>query len=124
MIDDIAEWDAAYVLGALSLGDRHTYEDYLAANPECAAALTELACLPGILNVLSCDEAIALTEHARDPSADGGTLERVWQPRPPSRSGPERSAPRRLPDPARRPRAWRCGRCSRRRRAESVPRLP
>ena len=80
MIDDIAEWDAAYVLGALSLGDRHTYEDYLAANPECAAALTELACLPGILNVLSCDEAIALTEHARDPSADGGTLELMPSP--------------------------------------------
>ena len=75
MTDDIAEWDAAYVLGALSLGDRHTYEDYLAANPERAAALTELAGLPGILNVLSCDEAIALTEHAGDASADGGTLD-------------------------------------------------
>ena len=43
---------------------------------------TELAGLPGILNVLSRDEAIALTEHARDPSADGGTLERCrrWPP--------------------------------------------
>ena len=70
MIDDIAEWDAAYVLGALSRQDRHTYEVYLAANPECAAALTELAGLPGILNVLSCDEAIALTEQAGDGSAE------------------------------------------------------
>ena len=75
MTDDIAEWDAAYVLGALSLEDRHTYEDYLAANPERAAALTELAGLPGILNVLSRDEAVALTEHAGDAPAEGRTLD-------------------------------------------------
>lgn len=62
MIDDIAGWDAAYVLGALSRDDRRAFEVYLAANPERAAALTELAGLPGILNMLSCDEAIALTE--------------------------------------------------------------
>ena len=54
-------------LGALSLDDRHTYEAYLAANPERAVALTELAGLPGILNVLSRDEAIALTEHPAMP---------------------------------------------------------
>jgi anti-sigma factor RsiW len=75
MIDDIAEWDAAYVLGALGRGDRHTYQAYLAANPECAAALTELAGLPGILNVLSRDEAIALTEQAGDAPAEGLTLD-------------------------------------------------
>ena len=34
MIDDIAEWDAAYVLGALSRDDRHVFEVYLAANPD------------------------------------------------------------------------------------------
>jgi len=37
--DDLAEWDAAYVLGALSLEDRRSYESYLAANPahpQCA----------------------------------------------------------------------------------------
>ena len=75
MIDDIAEWDAAYVLGALSLNDRHTYEAYLAANPERTAALTELAGLPGILNVLSRDEAIALTEHDDGDPAEGLTLD-------------------------------------------------
>ena len=62
------------VLGALSLEDRHTYEAFLAANPERAAALTELAGLPGILNVLSRDEAVALTEHAGDAPAEGRTL--------------------------------------------------
>lgn len=62
--DDVAEWDAAYVLGALSLEDRRTYENYLADHPARAAELTELAGLPGILNALSRDEAIALTDLA------------------------------------------------------------
>jgi len=31
--DDIAEWDAAYVLGALSCDDRQLYETYLTENP-------------------------------------------------------------------------------------------
>ena len=64
MSDNIADWDAAYVLGALSLDDWQTYEAYLAANPERAAALTELTGIPGILNVLSRDEALALTAPA------------------------------------------------------------
>src|SRR4029079_802316 len=66
VIDDIADWDDAYVLGALSRDDRHLYETYLPANPDRAAALTELAGLPGILNMLSCDEALALIEKAGD----------------------------------------------------------
>ena len=40
--DDLAEWDAAYVLGALSLDDRRTYEDYLATNPARAAEVVLL----------------------------------------------------------------------------------
>ncbi len=70
MIDDIADWDAAYVLGALSRDDRHLFEAYLAENPDRAAGLTELAGLPGILNLLSCDEALALGEQAGDSAAD------------------------------------------------------
>lgn len=62
--DDLAEWDAAYVLGALSLEDRRAYENYLAANPARAAEMTELAGMPGILNALSRDEAVALTDLA------------------------------------------------------------
>ncbi len=67
--DDLAEWDAAYVLGALSLEDRRTYENYLAANPARAAELTDLAGMPGILNALSRDEAVALTDLAGAPPA-------------------------------------------------------
>ena len=58
--DDIAEWDAAYVLGALSRQDRCIYEAFLAANPERTAALDELAGLLCRFNVLSRDEAHAL----------------------------------------------------------------
>ncbi|MCT7660379.1 hypothetical protein [Mycobacterium deserti] len=58
--DNLAEWDAAYVLGALSLEDRRAYEDYLAANPSRASELTELAGMPAILDALSRDEAVAL----------------------------------------------------------------
>jgi hypothetical protein len=68
--DDLAEWDAAYVLGALSLEDRRTYEGYIEANPERAAELTELAGMPGILKALSRDEAVALTNLAGAPPAE------------------------------------------------------
>jgi hypothetical protein len=60
--DDLAEWDAAYVLGALNLEDRRTYEDYLATNPGRSAELDELAAMPDILSVLSREEALALTD--------------------------------------------------------------
>jgi hypothetical protein len=68
--DNLAEWDAAYVLGALSLEDRRAYESYLAANPARAPELTELAGMPGILNALSRDEAVALTGLAGVPPAE------------------------------------------------------
>ena len=58
--DDVADWDAAYILGALSREDRHIYEAFLAANPERVAALDELAGLPARLSVLSRYEALAL----------------------------------------------------------------
>jgi hypothetical protein len=70
--DDLAEWDAAYVLGALNLEERRMYESYLAANPERATELTELAGMPGILNALSREEAVALTDLAGAAPAEGG----------------------------------------------------
>jgi hypothetical protein len=62
--DNLAEWDAAYVLGALSLADRRTYEDYLSANPDRVTELNEIAYIPAILGALSRDEAVALTDLA------------------------------------------------------------
>lgn len=60
--DDLAEWDAAYLLGALNPEDRRTYENYLATNPERNAELAELTSLPDILDMLSPEEALALTD--------------------------------------------------------------
>ncbi|HEV7852660.1 MAG TPA: hypothetical protein VGP27_15105 [Mycobacterium sp.] len=58
--DDIGDWDAAYLLGALSLEDQCTYEAFIGAKPERAAVLSELAGLLGRLSVLSRDEALVL----------------------------------------------------------------
>lgn len=65
--DDLAEWDAAYVLGALNPNDQRTYENYLATNPERNAEFGELAGMPDILDVLSPEEALALTDLAGGP---------------------------------------------------------
>lgn len=60
--EDLTEWDAAYIFGALNSEERRTYEKYLAANPERSAELTGLVGMPDILNVLSPEEALALTD--------------------------------------------------------------
>jgi len=57
--DDLAEWDAAYILGALSLEERRIYEGYLEENPAKASDLADLAGMPGILKALSREEAVA-----------------------------------------------------------------
>ncbi len=44
-----AQWDGAYVMGALSVADRRAYEDHLAQCEVCRAAVAELAPLPGLL---------------------------------------------------------------------------
>ena len=58
--DPFADWDAAYVLGSLSVTDRRTYEDHLAACAHCREAVGELAAMPGLLAGLPASEAIAL----------------------------------------------------------------
>jgi hypothetical protein len=47
--DPFRELDAAYVLGALSSDERLAYEAHLAGCRECAAAVRDLAGLPGLL---------------------------------------------------------------------------
>jgi hypothetical protein len=69
-IDPYDEWDAAYVLGALSAADRAEYEDHLADCPRCSAAVTEFAALPGLLGVLPDAEGLALL----DESPRGGAV--------------------------------------------------
>jgi hypothetical protein len=63
--DSYREWDAAYVLGALSADDRRNFERHLQTCPACAAAVAELAGLPGILSALPVAEAVAIDEATR-----------------------------------------------------------
>jgi hypothetical protein len=72
---EIANWDAAYVLGALSAQDQVEYEDFLAENPQNAAALTEFASLPAILNALSPEEALALDAEPGGTAGDEARLD-------------------------------------------------
>ena len=58
-VDPYREWDAAYVLGALSPQDRRDYEQHLATCPTCRDAVSELAGMPGLLGLLSSEEAEA-----------------------------------------------------------------
>jgi hypothetical protein len=44
-----ADWDGAYVLGALAPGDRLEFERHLAGCATCAPAVREIAGLPGLL---------------------------------------------------------------------------
>ncbi|MWV50685.1 anti-sigma factor [Rathayibacter sp. VKM Ac-2803] len=62
MKDDFDDWDAAYLLGALSAADRRAYELHLRACGGCRDALAEFVPLPGILSHLSHDEALGLLE--------------------------------------------------------------
>lgn len=47
--DSYAEWDAAYVLGALEPGERRDFEAHLATCERCRASVAELVSLPGLL---------------------------------------------------------------------------
>ncbi|GAB3913724.1 hypothetical protein GCM10027613_05810 [Microlunatus endophyticus] len=68
--DPYGDWDAAYVLGALTVQQRHEYEDHLAGCPDCRSAVGELAAMPGLLAQLPAAEAIALSDHGSGPGAE------------------------------------------------------
>jgi hypothetical protein len=57
--DPYQDWDAAYLLGALSAKDRRTYEEHLRTCPECSAEVASLAGVPGTLAALPDDRALA-----------------------------------------------------------------
>lgn len=50
MTDTFRTWDAAYVLGALTPDDRHTFERHLETCDDCSRAVAELAGIPGLLS--------------------------------------------------------------------------
>jgi Putative zinc-finger len=59
-LDPYREWDAAYLLGALSPAERREYEAHLAGCPRCSAEIASLAGLSGILAAVPPDKAMQL----------------------------------------------------------------
>src|SRR4051812_36705433 len=60
--DPYAEWDAAYVLGALAPAERLEFEGHLALCTRCRASVAEIAGLPGLLAQVGPEDAARLTE--------------------------------------------------------------
>jgi anti-sigma factor RsiW len=88
ILDKFAQWDAAYVLGALSPAERREFEEHLASCPSCQAAVSELAALPGLLAQLSPDDAAmlsmadeSLAESAETPALSDAQTDVIEQDR-------------------------------------------
>lgn len=64
--DRFAEWDAAYVLGALSSADRAAFEAHLAECDRCRAAIADLAPVVGLLSRVDPARGSALTAPGDD----------------------------------------------------------
>ena len=79
--DRFRDWDAAYVLGALSADDRRAFERHLSTCAECSAGIAELAGLPGILSKLPTEHAVALLALPDDaPVNDSHLVDRNHTP--------------------------------------------
>ena len=78
MSDPFKEWDAAYLLGALSAKDRRAYEEHLRTCDECSAEVASLAGVPGTLAALPDDRALA-TITATPPNLLPGLVRAVQQ---------------------------------------------
>lgn len=68
--DSYTDWDASYLLGALSASDRREYERHLVGCAACSAAVAELAGLPGLLAKVPADEIESLIESPPIPVPD------------------------------------------------------
>lgn len=62
--EELRDWDAAYVLGALSTADRRRYERHLADCAACTSSTSDLAGLPGLLARVPVADAEAAREQA------------------------------------------------------------
>ena len=59
-IDRYTQWDAAYVLGALTPDERGEFEAHLATCGRCRASVSELAGIPGMLAQVPAGEVLAM----------------------------------------------------------------
>lgn len=60
--DEYALWDAAYVLGSLSAGERREYEAHLSICLSCRESVAELSGMPALLSQISSDDIAAIDE--------------------------------------------------------------
>lgn len=67
-----AEWDAAYVIGALSSAERRQFEEHLADCPACRRAIGELSPTVGLLSRVSAEQAHAIDAALAEPPAEDG----------------------------------------------------
>lgn len=75
--DAFRDWDAAYVLGALSPDERRDYELHFEGCESCAAAVAELAGLPGLLSKVAPAEASALLDDSETLTPPAALLPRL-----------------------------------------------
>lgn len=68
--DRVAEWDGAYVLGALSPTDRRIFEEHLAECAACRDAVARLAPTAGLLSRVPAERARALGDVVDEPPAE------------------------------------------------------
>lgn len=66
-----AEWDGAYVLGALAPAERHEYEKHLEQCERCRASVAELTSMPGLLARLGAERAQGLLDDIPDSILEG-----------------------------------------------------
>ncbi|MCL2514891.1 MAG: zf-HC2 domain-containing protein [Microbacteriaceae bacterium] len=89
---ELHEWDAAYVLGALSAADRRLFELHLEGCAECRMSVAELAVMPALLAQVP--EAEALGHHSlRSVDRRGATDDPAGRLRPPGRMETPQPAP-------------------------------
>ena len=90
MSDPYADWDGAYVLGALSSAERREYEDHIDGCARCAAAVAELGMLPGLLRMLPDEDGVAYLAADPPPAvlvrAEEGAPDRQRRQRRPARA--------------------------------------
>ncbi|MDH2413374.1 zf-HC2 domain-containing protein [Nocardioides sp. CER19] len=72
-----ADWDGAYVLGALTAAEREEYERHLAQCPDCTREVAELLPLPGLLGRVDDADREALLAGAAPAAPPAGLEERL-----------------------------------------------
>jgi hypothetical protein len=80
MSDPYRDWDAAYLLGALTPKDRRAYEEHLRSCDDCSAEVAALAAVPDTLSALPAERALA-TITAEPPNLLPGLVRNVQRDR-------------------------------------------